>query len=154
VEIFNLRKISDMEFRKPYQIKITNRIAVLENLNDSEGIYRVWQNSQDNIETSAKWSLGLCEVKQHKPRFDEECLRFLYQRKQAKMQWLQNPKQSNVDNRNNVRREASRNLKNKKKEYLKDTSDDLEETNTKSEIIETCIGALVILRKVTSLELI
>jgi hypothetical protein len=31
-----------MEVRKPYQIKITNRIAVLENLNDSEGINRAW----------------------------------------------------------------------------------------------------------------
>ena len=110
VERFNLRKISEMEVRKPYQIKITNRIAVLENLNDSEGIYRAWQNSQDNIETSAKGSLCLCELKQHKPWFDEECLRFLDQRKQAKVQWVQDPKQSNVGNRNNVRREASRNL--------------------------------------------
>jgi len=45
-------------------------------------------------------------------------------------------------------------LRNKKKEYLKDISDELEETNIRSEIIETCIGASVILRKVTSLELI
>jgi hypothetical protein len=36
------------------------------------------------------------------------------------MQWVQNPSQSNVDNLNNVRREASRHFKNKKKEYLKD----------------------------------
>jgi hypothetical protein len=40
VERFNPRKISVMEVRKQYQIKITNRIAVLENLNGSEGIYR------------------------------------------------------------------------------------------------------------------
>jgi hypothetical protein len=39
---------------------------------------------------------------------------FLGQRKQAKMQWLQDPSQSNVDNLNNVRREASRHLKKKK----------------------------------------
>jgi len=35
------------------------------------------------------------------------------------MQWLQNPNQSNVDNPNNVRCEASRHSTNKKKEYLK-----------------------------------
>jgi hypothetical protein len=35
------------------------------------------------------------------------------------MQWLQNPNLSNVDNLNNVRREASRHFRNKKKEYLK-----------------------------------
>jgi hypothetical protein len=38
--------------------------------------------------------------------------RFFDQRKQAKMQWLQDPSQSNIDNQNNVRRED------KKKEYL------------------------------------
>jgi hypothetical protein len=35
---------------------------------------------------SAKESLGLHELKQHKPWFDDECSRFLDQRKQAKMQ--------------------------------------------------------------------
>jgi len=40
VERFNLRKISEMEFRKPYEIKISKRTAVLENLSDSDDIYR------------------------------------------------------------------------------------------------------------------
>ena len=35
------------------------------------------------------------------------------------MQWVQDPSQSNVDNLNNVRRETSRHLRNKKKAYLK-----------------------------------
>ena len=35
------------------------------------------------------------------------------------MQWVQDPSQSNVDNLNNVRREASRHFRNKKKAYLK-----------------------------------
>jgi len=52
-------------------------------------------------------------VKQHKTWFDEESLRFLDQRKQAKMQRLQDPIQSDVDNLNNVRRKASRHFKNK-----------------------------------------
>jgi len=38
VQRFNLRKISDLEFRKQYQIRISNRFAGLENLNDSEDI--------------------------------------------------------------------------------------------------------------------
>jgi len=41
-------------------------------------------------------------LKQHKPWFGEECLGFLDQRKQAKMQRVQNPNQSNVDNVNKV----------------------------------------------------
>jgi len=50
-------------------------------------------------------------LKQNKPRFDEECLGFLDQRKQAKMQWVQDPNQSNVGNLNNVRREARRHFR-------------------------------------------
>jgi hypothetical protein len=44
---------------------------------------------------------------------------FLYQRKQAIMQWLQDPNQSNGDDINNVRREASSHFRNKKNAYLK-----------------------------------
>jgi hypothetical protein len=47
-------------------------------------------------------------LKKQKPGFDEECLRLLDQRKQAKMQWVQDPRHSNVDNLNNVRLEANR----------------------------------------------
>jgi hypothetical protein len=38
---------------------------------------------------SAKESLGLHELKQRKPWFDEECLGVSDQRKQAKMLWVQ-----------------------------------------------------------------
>jgi hypothetical protein len=38
---------------------------------------------------------------------------FLDQKEQDKMQWFQDPNQSNVDNLNNVRREASRHFRKK-----------------------------------------
>jgi hypothetical protein len=50
---------------------------------------------------------------------DADYAEFLDKRKQAKIQWLQNPNQSNGDNLHNVRCEASRHFRNKKKEYLK-----------------------------------
>jgi len=46
------------------------------------------------------------------------------------MQWFQDPNQSNVNNLNSVRCEASRHFRNKKKEYLKTKIDELE-TNSK-----------------------
>ena len=70
----------------------------MENLNDSKGINRSLENIKDSITTSAKQSLDLYELRQHKPWFDGECLCFLDQRKQVKMQWLQDPNQGNVDN--------------------------------------------------------
>jgi len=102
----------------------------LENLNDNENI-RTWENIKENILTSAKDSLGLHEFKQNKPWFDEECLGFLDERKWAKMQWIQDPSQSNVDSLNNVRCEVSRHFRNKRKAYLRAK---IEELETKSKI--------------------
>jgi hypothetical protein len=59
-------------------------------------------------------------LKKHKPWFDEGCSKLLVQKKEAKLQWLQNPSEINGDNLNNVRREASRYFRNKKREHLKD----------------------------------
>jgi hypothetical protein len=91
----------------------------LENVSGDEDINRAWESIRENIKSSAKESLGLHEMKQHKPWFDEECLGISDQRKQAKMQWIQDPSQNNVDNMNNVRRDASRHFRNKQKAYLK-----------------------------------
>jgi len=73
---FNLRKLNELEVRKQYHIEITNRFAALGNLSDEEDINRAWENIKGNIKTSAKKSLGLQELKQHKPWFDDECLDF------------------------------------------------------------------------------
>jgi len=124
-----LRKLHKPEVREQYQIEITNRFEALENLNDDEDVDRTWENIKENIQTATKQSLGPHELKQNKPWFDEECLGFLDQRKRAKMQWTQDPSQSNVDNLNNVRREVNRHFRNKKA-YLRAKIEELE-TNSK-----------------------
>ena len=102
-ERFNLRKLNELKVRKQYQIDMTNRRAALENLRDGEDIKRACENIKQNIKTSVKESLGVHKLKQHKPWFDKECLGFFDQRKQAKMQWVQDPSHSNVSNLNNVK---------------------------------------------------
>jgi len=91
---------------KKYQIEISDRFAALENLNDNQDINRAWKNIREIIKTSAKESPGLYELKQHNRSFEEESLvhSYLDHRKQAKMRWLHDPKQSYVDDLNNVRR--------------------------------------------------
>jgi len=89
---FNLRRLSEPEVREQYQTEITNRFAALENLSDDDDVDRTCENIKQNIKTSVKQSLRLHELKQNKPRFNEECLGFLNQRKQAKMQWIQDPR--------------------------------------------------------------
>jgi len=139
VERFNLRKLSELEVKKEYHIKISNRFAAFENLNDGEDIKRAWKNVKKDIKILGKESLCLCVLKQHKPWFDEEYVRCLNQRKQNKTQWLQNPNQSRVDNITNVTREALRNFRNKKKDNLEPKINELE-TNVKNKSIRYCIG--------------
>jgi uncharacterized FlaG/YvyC family protein len=87
-----IRKQNQIEVRKQNQIEIRNRFATLERLGDGEDINRAWKIIKENIKISAKDSLGMYELKQHKPWFHEECLRFLDQREHAMMQWLQDTK--------------------------------------------------------------
>jgi len=53
----------------------------------------------------------------------------LHQTKWAKIQWIQDPSQRNVDNLNKIRREVSRHFRNKKKAYLRAKIEELETNN-------------------------
>jgi hypothetical protein len=89
---------------------------------------------REDIKISAKESLRYFKLTKHKPWFDEGCSKLLDQRKEVKLQWLQDPSEINGDNLNNVRREASRYFRNKKREYLKDKTKELA-TNSKNKNI-------------------
>jgi hypothetical protein len=76
----------------------------------------------------------LSELKKHKPWFDEACSKLLDQRKQAKLQWLQDPSEINGDNLRIVRREASTYFRNKRRGYLKDKINELATDSKKKNI--------------------
>jgi len=59
VEKFNLRNLNELEVRKKFQIKISDRFAALENLRCSEDINGTWENIKEKIKISAKESIGL-----------------------------------------------------------------------------------------------
>jgi uncharacterized NAD(P)/FAD-binding protein YdhS len=63
-----------------------------------------------------------------------KCSKLLPQRKQAKLQWLQNQSQTHGDNQNYVRCETSRTFRNKKRKYLKEKITELK-TNCKNKNI-------------------
>jgi hypothetical protein len=134
MERFNLKKLNEVEGKEQYHVKVSNRFASLEDLDIKVEIYNFWEIIRDNIKISAKESLGYYELRKHKPWFDEGCSKLLDQRKQVKLQQLQDPSEANGDNLNTVRREASRNLRNKKREYLKDKINELA-TNGKNKNI-------------------
>jgi hypothetical protein len=106
----------------------------LEDLDAEVESNSAWETIRENIKISAKESLGYLELKKYEPWLDEGCSKLLDQREQAKLKWLQDPSEINGDNLNNVRREASKYFRNKKREYLKDKLNELA-TNTKSKNI-------------------
>jgi hypothetical protein len=155
MERFNFKKLNEVEGKEQYHVEVTNRFAVLEDLDAEVEIKSAWETIKENIKILAKESLGYFESKKHKPWFDEECSKLLAQRNEskkhkpwfdeecsellaqrnhAKFQWLRDPSEINGDNLNNVIYEASRYLRNKKKEYLKDKINDLARNNKNKNI--------------------
>jgi hypothetical protein len=59
-------------------------------------------------------------LKKYKSWFDKGYSELLDQRKQVKLQWLQDQSEINGDKLSNVRWEARRHFRNKKREYLKE----------------------------------
>ena len=56
------------------------------------------------------------------------------------MQWIQGPSQSNVDNLNKARRDASKHFRNKKKAYLKGKIEELKTNSKLNNIRDLCRG--------------
>jgi hypothetical protein len=73
----------------------------------------------NGLKSDLHFSIGYYELKKHKPWLDEGRSKLLYKRKQAKLLRLQDPNEINGDNLNSIRREARRQFRNKKQEYLK-----------------------------------
>jgi hypothetical protein len=136
---FDLKKFDDIEVKEKYQVEISNRFAALESSDESFDTNNAWESIRENIKTSTKENVGYQKLKHNKPWFDDECSKLTDQRKQAKLQWLQNPNQTNRDNLQNVRHETSRIFRNKKREYLKVKIHELETNNKK--ILEICTEA-------------
>jgi hypothetical protein len=134
MERFNLKELNDVEGKEKYHVEVSNRFAALEDLDAEVEINTIWETITENITISVKESLGYYEPKQHKPWIDEGCSELLDQRKQARLQWLQDPSEINGDNLKNVRRETNRHLRNKKREYLKGKINELA-TNSKNKNI-------------------
>lgn len=83
---------------------------------------------------------------------DNDWSKFLYERKQAKLQWLEKPSQINANNRNNVRLETSRHFEGKRGNSLKVKLVNLKRA-VRTRALETCIGTSINLRLITCVEL-
>jgi hypothetical protein len=99
MERFNLlKKLNWVEGKEKYHGEVSNRFAASEDLHAEVEINSAWETIRENIKISAKESLGYYEMKKHKPWFEEGRSKLLDRRKQAKLQWLQDPSEINGDN--------------------------------------------------------
>jgi lipoate-protein ligase A len=69
---FNLKKLNEVEGKEKYHAEVSNRFAVLEDLDAEIEIYTICEMIRENIKISAKESLGHYELKHHKSWFDEK----------------------------------------------------------------------------------
>jgi hypothetical protein len=122
-----------VEGKEQYPVEVSNGFPALEDLEAKVKINSAREMIRENIKISAKESLCYCELKKHQPWFDEACSKLVDQRKQAKLQWLQDPSEINGDNLRIVRCETSRYFRTKKREYLKNKINELA-TNSKNKI--------------------
>ncbi|KAJ4435583.1 hypothetical protein ANN_18199 [Periplaneta americana] len=103
------------------RIDESSRFAVLASSDEVEeelDVNSVWENIRDNIKIAAEQSIGYYETNKRKPWFDEDCCMVVERRKQAKLKFLQEPVEANIDNYFNKRREANCTLRNKKRDDI------------------------------------
>jgi hypothetical protein len=89
------------------------------------GINGAWDTIREDIKISAEENLGYYKLKQHKQCFEEICSALLDNKKQARAQWLQDLRQINGDNMNNLGHQVIGNFRNQRRKYLKDKSNEL-----------------------------
>jgi 50S ribosomal subunit-associated GTPase HflX len=71
MERINLKMLNEIECKDKYRVEVSNRFAALEDLDAEVEINYILETTGENINISAKESLGYYELKKHKPWFDE-----------------------------------------------------------------------------------
>jgi hypothetical protein len=67
MERFSLKKLNEVEGKKQFNVEVSNRFAALEDLDAEVESNSAWETIRENINISAKESLGYFELKKHKP---------------------------------------------------------------------------------------
>jgi hypothetical protein len=82
----NLKNLNEGKVKEQYDVTIKNRFSAVDNLEDNGDNSRECDSIRENIKISAKECIGHCQEKSYKPRFYEECSKFVDRSKQDKLQ--------------------------------------------------------------------
>jgi hypothetical protein len=72
-ERFNLKKLNNVQGKEQFCVEVSNRFADLEDLDTAVEINSAWETIRENINISAKESLGYFELKKLKTWFNKVC---------------------------------------------------------------------------------
>jgi hypothetical protein len=122
-----------------YHFEISYWFPAFEDIDDGVDISRACETARENVKVSTRERQGCCELKRHKPWFDEGRSKLLDQMKHVKLQLLWQPSKINEDDLNNVRCEGRRNFWNRQREYIWKTKLMSVEQTVRRRISETCI---------------
>jgi len=125
----NVQSLTEGENGLKYAVEVTNKFAALKEINESDdnAVDKQWENVRDAIVKSAEVTVGFCKRHKNKPWFDEECVKIVKVRNEARIAWLT---QNMAETRNkflNIRQAAHNLFKNKKRQYLKRKIEEIEE---------------------------
>jgi hypothetical protein len=77
LEIFDLRKLDDVEVKEMYQVEISIRFSALEKLDESFNSNNAGESITEDIKTSAEENLVYQKRKLNKPWIDDECSKLI-----------------------------------------------------------------------------
>jgi hypothetical protein len=78
---FNLKKLNEVQGKEHYRTEVSNRFAALEDLVSEVEVNSAFEMIRGNNKNLSQESLGYCELKKHKPWFDEACSKLVDHRK-------------------------------------------------------------------------
>jgi hypothetical protein len=89
-EMFNLKLLNKVEGKDKSHLEVSNMFAAYDDLDAEVEINSVWETIRENIKISGEKIIY--RIKNGRNiGFHRGCSKLLDQRKQAKLQWLQNP---------------------------------------------------------------
>ncbi|XP_018344902.1 PREDICTED: uncharacterized protein LOC108750139 [Trachymyrmex septentrionalis] len=93
----NVQGLIEGENGIKYAVEVTNRLAASKEIDESDDntVDKHWENVRDAIVKSAEATVGFCKRNKNKPWFDEECVKIVKVRNEARITWLaQNTKET------------------------------------------------------------
>ena len=140
---FEVKLLDNPGIKADYQLEISNRFEILTDSSDNEDdisnnkeidVNKMWEAIRDTVKSAAKERVGEKKRQKNKPWFDDECLKLHDERKQARQRWLGNKNEANTNNYKNAKRNATRGFRNKKREYLTQKIQEIEENGKTNNI--------------------